>query len=68
MVRKKVGINGFGRIGRNLFRIIKDNYDSIQLQDLSPLSLLKVVYMLNTNSRVSTSSQYELLLEFMNCM
>ena len=27
MTRKKVGINGFGRIGRNLFRILKENYD-----------------------------------------
>ena len=28
MTRRKVGINGFGRIGRNLFRIIKEQYDS----------------------------------------
>ena len=41
MTRKKIGINGFGRIGRNLFRIIKENYDSelevVAINDLADI-------------------------------
>jgi len=47
----KVGINGFGRIGRAIFRINSDSreFDVVAINDLNP-SNANLAYMLNYDS------------------